>query len=94
MKLVENIPVSIKSVLWSYDLNAIDFDVHKKLIIAQVLNFGTKKATDWLFRLYGKDQISKIAASIPSGQWDKKSLALWSLYLGIKPKTKMERING
>lgn len=92
MQIKENIPKSVESVLWSYDVNKIDLNLHKKLIIGQVLNFGTKEATDWLFGLYGLDEIRKVAEQIPSGQWDKKSLALWSLYLNINPKPKPERV--
>jgi hypothetical protein len=66
--------------------------LHKKIIISQVLNFGTRDATDWLFKTYELEEISKIAEQIPIGQWDRKSLALWALYLGIKPKSKLERV--
>ena len=92
MKIKEEIPQSVKAVLWSYDLNKIDLIVHKKLIITQVLNFGSKESTDWLFRTYPKEEITQVASLIPLGQWDEKSLALWSLYLKIKPTSRSERI--
>ena len=92
MLVKEILPKSVKNVLWSYNVNKIDPEVHKKLIVAQVLNFGTKEATDWLFRIYGIDEIRRVAEMIPSGQWDRKSLALWSLCLDIKPKPKLERV--
>ena len=92
MKIKKKLPESVKNVLWSYDVNKIDFVLHKKLIISQVLNFGTKDATDWLFRTYNLEEIRRTAEQIPIGQWDRKSLALWMLYLGIKPKLKMERV--
>ena len=85
-------PKSVESVLWSYDLSKIDIGKHKRLIVAQVLNYGTQESTDWLFKTYGIEEIRRMAQQIPSGQWDKKSLALWSLYLGIKPKSKLERV--
>ena len=93
MPLKEKLPKSVQNTLWSYDLDKIDLNAHKKLIISQVLNFGTKDATDWLFHTYQTEEIKKTAQSIPSGQWDKKSLNLWSLYLGIKPISKLERMN-
>lgn len=93
METSEKIPNSVKAVLWSYDLNEIDFVKHKKLIITQVLNYGSRDATDWLFKTYSKDEIIQIASIIPVGQWDEKSLALWSLYLGIKPTSRAERIS-
>ena len=92
MKTKEKLPKSVKNVLWSYDVNKIDLYLHKKLIISQVLNFGTRHATDWLFKTYELEEIRKIAEQIPIGQWDRKSLALWALYLGIKPKSKLERV--
>lgn len=88
----EKIPKSVRNVLWSYDVQKIDLILHKKLIISQILNFGTKEATDWLFKTYEADEIRQIAQQIPLGQWEKKSLALWSFYLGIKPMTKSERV--
>lgn len=86
------LPQSVKAVLWSYDLNQIDLETHKKLLITQVLNFGNKEATDWLFKTYCKDEIIAVASQIPTGGWNKKSLALWSLYLGIETQTRAERI--
>ena len=92
MEIKNKLPKSVESVLWSYDINKIDFDLHKKLIISQVLNFGTSDATDWLFKTYELKEIRKVAEQIPLGQWDKKSLALWALYLDIKPKPKQEKV--
>lgn len=86
------IPPSVEAVLWSYDISKIDLDAHKKLIISQVLNYGAKEATDWLFNYYNKEEIAQVSSQIPAGQWDKKSLALWSLYLGTKPQPRAERI--
>ncbi len=92
MKVSKKLPKSVENVLWSYNLNKINIFTNKKLIIAQVLNFGTTEATDWLFKTYSIDEISNTAQQIPLGQWDKKSLALWSLYLGIKPIKKSEKV--
>jgi hypothetical protein len=92
MKTNNKLPKSVENVLWSYDIDKIDFNLHKKLIISQILNFGTSDATDWLFKAYELKEIRKVAEQIPLGQWDKKSLALWKLYLGIKPKPKKERV--
>lgn len=91
-KMNYKLPKSVENVLWSYDLSKIDLNEHKKLIIAQVLNYGTQEATNWLFETYGLEEIREIAQQIPSGQWDRKSLSLWSLCLDIKPKSKLERV--
>lgn len=92
MQAIKEFPQAVKNVLWSYDLTKIDFELHKNIIIAQVLNFGSKEATDWLFQTYSEKEIGQVANQIPTGQWDKKSLALWSLYLGIHPTAKPKRV--
>lgn len=85
------LPAFLKPLLWSYNFDSLDLEKHKKLIIGQVLNFGTKEATDWLFSYYGKNTIAEIASEIPKGGWDKKSLALWQLVLSISPQERKYR---
>lgn len=92
MKSDQKLPKSVQVLLWSYDLKKIDLVRHKRTIISQVLNFGSKESTDWLFAQYPRTEIVKEANQIPLGQWDKKSLCLWSLVLGIQPVSKMEKL--
>ena len=79
------IPNFLKPYFWSYEISALDLKEHKKTIIFQVLNFGSKRATDWLFSTYKKEEIAETANNIPQTQWDKKSLKLWCIVLGINP---------
>lgn len=83
------LPSYVKSVLWSYDTDKIDPVKHRRLIISQVLNFGTKEATDWLFKFYELNEIRKEAGKIPEKQWNKKSLALWKLALNFSFKERL-----
>jgi len=93
-KTKNKLPESVKATLWSYNLDIIDAQKHKKIIIAQVLNYGDQEAIDWLFKTYGKETVGRVAMQIPVGQWDKKSLFFWSKVLNIKPKTKEEVVYG
>jgi hypothetical protein len=77
------IPDSVKAVLWSYDLTKIDPAKHKKLIISQVLNFGSLDAISWLFSSYSAADIKEAALKTPLGSWNRKSLNLWILYFGL-----------
>lgn len=86
------LPKSVKSVLWSYDTDKIDLQLHKKIIVSSVLNMGNYEATNWLFEHYDLGQITEIAQSLPTGQWDTKSLNYWSLLLGISPQLKSELV--
>ena len=88
----KDIPDFIKTFLWSYDISKIDLEKDKKRIITNVLNYGTKEATDWLFSVYSKDDITETIQSPFSGEWNKKSLHFWSFILGIKAGDTIRRI--
>lgn len=82
-------PQSVKAVLWSYDLNAISVKRDKKIIISQVLNFGSEEAAHWLFKQYPVTTIKKVAATIPLFEWSKRSLSFWKIILSINPKKRI-----
>ena len=92
MKSDQKFPQSVQAVLWSYDPDLLDISLHKRVIISQVLNFGTEESIHWLFKTYTKNEVIQEANSIPLGQWDKKSLSLWSLILGIVPVSKIHKM--
>lgn len=87
------LPIAIKQTLWSYDTEKIDINNDRKLIISQVLNFGTKEASDWVLKQYGKKIVKQVAQSISLGQWNKKSLNYWSLVLGFNQGQISKRFN-
>ncbi|MDO8609831.1 MAG: hypothetical protein Q7R95_04740 [bacterium] len=86
---INNLPQSVKAVLWSYKLDHIEVQKHKKIIISQVLNFGSDEAIEWLFKQYSFALVARIANTIPLFQWNKKSLSLWKLVLSIDPKDRI-----
>ncbi len=77
------IPQSAKAALWSYDISALDIHDDRKRIIANVLNYGTKDAVDWLRQTYTKDEITDVVAHPKSGEWSKRSLNLWALVYDV-----------
>lgn len=78
------IPGFIKAFLWSYDSTKIDLQKDKKRIITNVLNYGSKEATDWLFSVYNKNDITETIKIPFSGEWNKKSLHFWSFVFNVK----------
>lgn len=79
------LPNFVQPFLWSYDIGALDLISDKRRIITNVLNFGTKKATDWLFKTYTKKDIKNCLVNPLSGEWNKKSIAFWSFLMDVKP---------
>ena len=76
-------PRFLQPYLWSYDINRIDIKKDKKLIIQQVLNFGTEKEVKWIFETYDKKEIRGVLKDPKRGMWDKKSLNFWKTILEI-----------
>ena len=75
-----------KPFLWSFDISKMDIQKNKERIITNVLNFGTKEATDLLFKIYNKKEIKKHVENPLPGEWNDKSLNYWSIIFNIKPK--------
>jgi len=74
-------PKLLKSVLWSYDLKKIDLKADKVLIIKQIMNYGTKPATDWMFKHYSRGEIKKVFNTCKPTELDKKSYNFFKLIL-------------
>ncbi len=86
-----SIPSFIKPFLWSYDVDALDKEQDKKRIITNILNMGTKEATDWLFDTFTIEDVKDSIAHPFPGEWNKKSLNFWSLMMDVQPG-KVERV--
>jgi len=85
-------PKYVKPFLWSYDIKKLDKKEHKKRIITNVLNFGTSQATEWLFKQYNKKEIKEVVADPLPGEWNAKSLNLWSIVFDVKSKITKRKI--
>jgi len=77
-------PKVIQPFLWFNDLKKIDLEKDKNRVILNVLNFGTKKATDWLFSFYSRSVIKRVVKNYGGkGELSPKSLNYWKLILKI-----------
>ena len=85
------LPKCARPFLWSYNTNKLDIKKDKKRIITNILNFGSEKATNWLFKKYSKKEIKNVISNPMPGEWNKKSLNYWAIIFNIKPK-KIKRI--
>ena len=78
------IPKFVRPYLWSYNISKLDFEKDKKRIITNILNYGNKEATDWLFSTFGRKDICDAVEKPIPGEWNRKSINFWSLILGVK----------
>jgi len=84
------IPEFVKACLWSYDIDTIDLSVldHRTRVIQNVLNRGTSDAISWLRKIFSEKEIIEVIEKSISTDWNKKSLALWSLIFNVRPLKK------
>ena len=83
-------PEFVKACLWSYDIDTIDLSVldHRTRVIQNVLNRGTSDAISWLRKIFSEKEIIEVIEKSISTDWNKKSLALWSLIFNVRPLKK------
>jgi len=86
MSKAENLAKSFQRILWSYDINKIDIEKNKEVIITQVLNYGTWNDVKKLFLIYSEEDIKKVVSHPRRGVWFEKVLNFWIKILGIKLK--------
>ncbi len=78
----------VESFLWSYNISELDLEENKDRIITNILNYGNKKAVDWLFETYSKDEIKYYIKHPLPGEWSKKSLNFWAFIAKVNPNIK------
>jgi hypothetical protein len=85
------IPSFVHPFLWSYDIEKLDLSQNRERIITNVLNLGTTKAVDWLFKVYNKKEIKEVVANPLPGEWNNKSLNFWSIILEVEPSRSIRK---
>ncbi|MEA3464007.1 MAG: hypothetical protein U9R14_02960 [Patescibacteria group bacterium] len=80
------IPKFLQSALWSYNLENMDINnkADKRIIIEQILNFGTWKQLKWLINNCSWREIKQIIKNPSPGLWMEDSLNYWLIFFGIK----------
>lgn len=76
----------LQPTFWSYNLDELDSDTHKTLIIKQILNHGDYASLIWLKATYTVLDISKVIENSMISEWSKKSLSMWSKIYTVTPQ--------
>jgi hypothetical protein len=83
-------PESVVSCLWSYDIENMDIQENKDLIITQILNHGVWYDIKWLYSVYSERDIKRVVMNPARGMWFPKALNFWQTVLDIKIDKKIE----
>ena len=60
----------------------------KQIIIKNILDLGTREATEWLKNVYLEEEIREVIKKSIRTAWSKKSINYWSLIYEVEPKEK------
>ena len=84
------LPQSVKVCLWSYDNDKISLTSaeDRSRIILNILNRGTRKAVDWLWRNFNEAEIRSAIRNSLASEWNRKSLSFWSMIYRTSPSRK------
>jgi len=86
------IPPCIVRCLWSFDINNLDLERQKELLITQVLNYGDWQGVKWLYKTYSEEDIKEVIEHPRRGLWFKRVLNFWQIMLKVKiPQEELQR---
>lgn len=79
------LPKFLQGALWSYDLSKMDArdESDKRIIIEQILNFGTGEQLKWLYKTYSDKEIKGVVKKPSRGIWTPESLNFWTKYFKV-----------
>jgi hypothetical protein len=66
------LPQHLKPLFWSYDFEALETATMPKVIITQIVQYGTMADWQWLVEVYGKQEVQNILREIPEGTFRSK----------------------
>lgn len=81
---MDRLPEEIRPLFWSYNFNKLDGESDKRLVIKQVINYGSWDQWRWLSKTYGRDEIRTLIESTPTSEIRPGALKLISLLLSAK----------
>lgn len=68
----------------SYNVKNLNKTRDKKLIITEILNYGTEKDLEWLTKTYSKKDLKQVLSKPEKGVWLKDVFRYWQKILGLK----------
>jgi hypothetical protein len=79
----KTLPVDLRPLLWSYNLDEIDLEKDKKTIIINVINYGRLKHWQWLKRTYGTERVREVLSKIRATEIKPRTRRLASIVFNI-----------
>jgi uncharacterized protein (DUF2225 family) len=83
--LTRDIPKDLQGILWSVNVSNLDLKRDKNYITHQILAYGSISQINWLFKIYGKEEVKKQFLKVPQNVYNPSSLFfVKNIILGLK----------
>lgn len=79
---------NFKNMFWDVDTSKLDFEKHHKIIITQVLNYGSPEDIQALFRVYSEETIREVLRNPIKGMWFPSTYRAFCNMLEVEPQQK------
>ena len=86
LKPGDKLPKKLRSLFWDYDLEAIDLEEDKVLIIRRVLSRGSVEDLKWLRRTIGDEEIKGFLLKTKGRGIEKRRLRFYGVIFGLPDK--------
>lgn len=84
MPIRHRVPNSFAPILWSHELARVDVVRHRKLLIAQAMNYGNLHHLRWLIRQYGRRGVRQTLQRMPASSLRPRARRLASALFNIE----------
>lgn len=82
----KNLPSDFRLFFWSYDFSQLKLSEDKKVIILQLINYGTLEHWQWLAKTYGLKEIKRVIKQAPVSEIKPMTRRLISVLFSIPEK--------
>lgn len=82
----KKLPSDFRPFFWSYDWRQLNLLKDKKVIILQLINYGTLDHWQWLAKIYGLPEIKRVIKQVPASEIKPKTRRLISVLFAIPEK--------
>lgn len=83
------IPLSLAPCFQEYDLERIDPEQHKELVIERVLAYGDRRELQWLFNQYDRKQVTNWVQRLGARRLPWRRYNLWCVLLNLPPARRL-----
>jgi hypothetical protein len=78
------LPSDFRELLWSYDFEQVDPEVHKKTVILSAIRYGKLFHWRWVIQYYGKDTVRECLSGLSETELAEGTRKLVIILLDLK----------